>query len=94
MARGKPICEVLRNLVIDKVNNGRSYSEICLDLSLSKSAVQYIVKTSKESGSPEALVCKSGRKSMITPRDMRRLSNIVKENRRNSIWNLSVNWPE
>lgn len=48
MPRGNAISKEIRELVVQKINNGRSYKDVGTELNLPKSTVQYIFKSYKK----------------------------------------------
>lgn len=92
MARGKPICEEIRNLIINYHKSGESFGKIAETLQLNKSSVFSIVKYWKRNGSIDCKIDKKGRKSKITNRDKRALAAIVKADRRQSLRNAAAEW--
>lgn len=92
MARGIAISSEVRQLIIDRVKNGKSYKEIGTDLNLSRSTVQYIVKSYKKNNSIVNNNKNKGKVSRITPREVRSLERIIKKSRRNTVRTLATMW--
>jgi transposase len=91
MARGKAICEEIRNLIISKRNDGKTIREISKDLNIPKSSVQNIIKINKLRNSTDVLK-KTGRKTKFTDRDTRALKTILVKNRRETVRGISQMW--
>lgn len=94
MARGKPVCEEIRLLIIDKVKSGKSYGEISIDLKLPRSTVQSIVQKYEKNGNCSNNVANRGRVSKITFRDKRALAAVLKKNRRSTVRDIASKWSE
>ena len=94
MACGKPVCEEIRILIINKFKSGKSYGEISTDLNLPRSTVQGIVKKYEECDNFSNNVANRGRVSKITSRDKRALAATIKQNRRSTVRDIASKWSE
>lgn len=94
MARGKPVCEEIRILIVEKFKSGKTYGQISTDLKLPRSTIQSIVKKYEISGNYCNEVLKRGRTSKITPRDKRALASIIKQNRRSTVRDIASKWSD
>ncbi|XP_075150945.1 uncharacterized protein LOC142225054 [Haematobia irritans] len=94
MIRGKPLCEEIRILIIDKFKSGKTYGQISTDLRIPRSTIQSIVSKYKVCGNFGNNVSNRGRTSKISLRDKRALANIIKQNRRSTIRDIALKWSE
>lgn len=94
MARGIPICEEIRKLIIEKYCSNNSLGQIANELHLSRSTIQGIIKIYETTGTFLPKEQQHGRKTAITNRDLRALRNTIKQNRRSSVRNLAVKWSD
>lgn len=92
MPRGNAISKEIRELVVQKIKNGRSYKDVGTELNLPKSTVQYIFKSYKKNNSLDTNYKNCGKISNITQRDIRSLDSIIKKNRRSTVRSLAAEW--
>lgn len=93
MARGKPIAEEVRKIIISSNNNGKSAYQIAKDLLLPRSSVQSIIQHHKKNGSVSILK-KCGRPRITSDADNRALKKIIKKNRRARAGEITLLWRE
>lgn len=91
MARGKPVSQEVRKIIISYSNNGKSTYQISKDLSLPRSTIQTIIEHHRKYGIVTCLK-KSGRPRITTKAENRILKKIIKENRRARAGELTVLW--
>lgn len=94
MARGKPVCEEIRILIVDKFKSGMTYGQISTDLKIPRSTIQSVVRKYEISGNFSNNISNRGRTSKISHRDKRALANIIKLNRRSTVRDIALKWSE
>lgn len=91
MARGKPVTEDVRKLIITSNKNGKSAYQIAKDLSLPRSTIQTIIEHHRKHGTVSCLK-KTGRSRITSKAENRILRRIIKKNRRARAGELTVLW--
>lgn len=91
MARGKPVPEEVRKIIISHNNKGKSTYQISKDLSLPRSTIQTIIEHHRKHGTVSCLK-KTGRPRITSKAENRILRKIIKKNRRARAGELTVLW--
>lgn len=93
MARGKPIADEVRKIIIHSNNNGKSAYQIAKNLSLPRSTVQTIIEHYRKNGTVKCLKI-PGRPRITSAAENRVLKKIIKNNRRARAGGLTLKWRE
>ncbi len=89
MGRGSPVCQQIREKIIEMFKNNVPQRKMGRDLDISPSTVHNIIKRFKESGGIS--VCKGqGRKPKLNNRDLRSLRRHCIKNRHSSISDITT----
>lgn len=91
MARGKPISIEIRKKIIKMSENGISYAKIARTLFMSKSSIQYVIKSFKENNTVDTRPRK-GKQQITSPSDNRILGRTIRENRRATTAYIKDEW--
>lgn len=91
MARGKCLSEDMRNAIIKEYKKNISAYDIAKILEISRSSVRNILNLFKKTGNVNPL-SKTGRPPIATDRDRRSLRKILKNDRRATTANITLEW--
>lgn len=91
MARGKPITQEIRQIIVSLNLKGVTQKNIAQTVNLSWMTVHNIIKHFIQHNTKE-IRQKSGRRPVVSDRDIRALERLVKENRRKSAKDISFLW--
>ncbi len=89
MGRGSPVCQQIREKIIEMFKNNVPQRKIGRDLDISPSTVHNIIKRFKESGGISVLKGQ-GRKPKLNNRDLRSLRRHCIKNRHSSISDITT----
>ncbi len=90
MGRGSPVCQQIREKIIEMFKNNVPQRKIGRDLDISPSTVHNIIKIFKESGGISVRKGQ-GRKPKLNNRDLRSLRRHCIKNRHSSISDITTN---
>merc|ERR1712101_17518 len=89
MGRGSPLCEQLREQIVEQFKNNVSQSTIARNLGISTSTVHNIIKRFRESGEITAHK-RHGRKPTLNARDLRSLRRHCIKNRHQRVKDITA----
>lgn len=92
MGRGKPTDIRVRQVIIEKFHQGKSFRKISSEIGLPWTTVQGIIKHFGNTASLKIIGKSSGRRPIVTERNRRLLMKICKNSRRSSLRNITAQW--